>query len=356
MRIRESVLDAPPYNFSAAPAAVKLDQNESPYALPPVVAARVAQVTADVALNRYPQLQAFDLAAALAGRHEWDPAGVVVANGSNTILQGLVIAAGIGRRVVTVVPTFPVYAQQAQLLGAELVEVPLERGSFALPVDVLAERLAHGRGLLVLANPAAPTGNWHPEDEIVRLIEAAGDRYLIAIDEAYQAFAGTDLSHLARMPGVVVVRTLSKSAGLAGLRLGYALCAPDLATQLRKTVMPFSVSTLQQAVAGVVLEHDELLDARVAEIRSERERLHAALTEVPGVEAFPSSTNFVLFRTGDAAGVHRGLLDAGILVRRQDHLPGLAGCLRVSVGLPEENRRFLEALGRVLASGAGVPA
>ncbi|HZW27552.1 MAG TPA: aminotransferase class I/II-fold pyridoxal phosphate-dependent enzyme, partial [Trueperaceae bacterium] len=151
---------------------------------------------------------------------------------------------------------------------------------------------------------------------------------------------------------VVLLRTFSKALGLAGARLGYALAAPELAVHLRKVLLPFSVSALQVAAGLAALERPEAVAQRVTAVVAERERLAAALRTFPGIEVFPSVTNFVLFRVDDPGAVHSGLLERGVVVRRQDHLPGLEGCLRVTAGLPQENDAFLRALEGVLAAEA----
>ncbi len=355
MNLRSEVIHAPPYSFHPPAEGIKLDQNELPYPLPDHVRAEVARVAAEVALNRYPDLHAFTLRDRLAGIDAWDPEGVLVTSGSNVLLHYAVVAAGIGRTVLTVSPTFSVYSLQARILGARLVEVPLGAG-FSLPVDELVRELGAGEGVLIIANPAAPTGNLHPDAEVERLIEAAAGRWLVVLDEAYHAFSGTDLSRFARLPNVLVVRTLSKAAGLAGLRIGYGLCEPALARQLTKVMIPFNVSELQQAVAGVVLDHRETLAGQVREVVAERARIEGAMAGLDGVEVFQSSTNFVLFRVEDAAGVYGALRERGVLIRLQDHLPGLDGCLRVNAGLREENDAFLEALASAVGKGTEVSA
>lgn len=346
--VRPAVLAAPAYHFTAHDAAIKLDQNESPYPLPAELTAKLAELTLASALNRYPDIQPFRLQAELARSSDWPAAGVTVAGGSNVLIQALIITAGIGRRVVTVKPTFSVYPLQAGLLGAELTELPLGPG-FSLPLTALKEELARGPGgVLFIAAPAAPTGNPYSTRELQELQEAAGDEWLFVIDEAYHEFAGSDHSELARAQGTVVLRTLSKAAGLAGLRVGYALSSPELARQLAKAILPFSVSAMQQEVAIAMLQQQELLAERIRAITSERDRLFLQLSGLDGVEVFPSVTNFLLFRVADAAGVYAGLLERGVLIRRQDHLPGLNGCLRVSAGLPEENDAFVAALREVM--------
>ena len=353
MVIRDEVRRLPAYRFTHHPQPVKLDQNEAPDDAPELARAVAGRVEG-VQLNRYPAIHAVDLEAALAVRHGWPVEGVVVANGSNVLIQALTIAAGIGRTVLTVAPTFAVYASQARLLGAELLEVPLAPG-FTLPEDGLVAALEGRSGVAFLADPAAPTGGRMDPPGVERFARAAHatGRWLTVIDEAYAEFAGVDHARLAReLDSVVLLRTFSKALGLAGARLGYALAAPELAVHLRKVLLPFSVSALQVAAGLAALERPEAVAQRVTAVVAERERLAAALRTFPGIEVFPSVTNFVLFRVDDPGAVHSGLLERGVVVRRQDHLPGLEGCLRVTAGLPQENDAFLRALEGVLAAEA----
>lgn len=351
--IRPEVRELGAYSFTPHEAAVVLDQNEAPWGLPAELRREAAALAESLDFNRYPDLEPRQLRLELARLNSWDADGVAVAGGSNVLIQAAVLAAGVGRSVLTVSPTFSVYSLQARIAGARLSEVPLN-ADFSLPLARLERELADGAGVFFLASPAAPTGNAHQEADVRRLLAAAGDRWLFVIDEAYHEFAGSDLSALAReADNVVVLRTLSKAAGLAGLRLGYALAAPATAGQLRKVVMPFSVSRLQEQLGVLALRHGDRLADNVRRTVEERDRVFAALTALQDVTPFPSAANFILFRVGDAEAVHRQLLERGVLVRRQDHLPGLAGCLRVSTGLPEENDAFLHALAQVLDTPGG---
>ncbi|HEX7000248.1 MAG TPA: aminotransferase class I/II-fold pyridoxal phosphate-dependent enzyme [Trueperaceae bacterium] len=354
MVIRDEVRRAPAYHFRHHPQPVKLDQNEAPDDAGAVLAKELAEAVATLALNRYPQLHPVDLEVALAERLGCDPDGVVVAAGSNVLIQAIVIAAGLGRTVLTVAPTFAVYASQARLLGADLIEVPLgER--FALPEEELTAALTGRAGVAFLADPAAPTGNRLDAAGVERFATAAAatGSWLTVLDEAYVDFADGDHLGLARrLKNVAVLRTFSKAAGLAGARLGYLLTTPDLATQVRKVLLPFSVGALQVAAGLLALRRPDLVETRVRVAKDERRRLAAALSLLPGIEVFPSETNFVLFRVADPAGVHTALLERGVVVRRQDHLPGLAGCLRVTAGHPHENDAFLNAMESAVTEGA----
>lgn len=353
MKLRAEVLGLPAYRFEAHEAAVKLDQNEAPDDVPEELRREALRRLAERPWNRYPDLHPDGLAAQLGARHGWPGEGVAVAGGSNVLIQAATIVAGLGRTVATVAPTFSVYALQARLLGAALVEVPLGDG-FALPTDELVAVLRDGVGVAFVAAPMAPTGNAVDPADLERLARAAGDRWMLVVDEAYGEFSGVDHDRLAREhANVVRLRTLSKAFGLAGVRVGYALAHPEVATQLRKALLPFSVSALQVAVAEAVLAEPDRVAARVARTVAERERLAAALAGRAGVRVFPSVANFLLVRVADAAATYAALRARGVLVRRQDHLPGLAGCLRVSVGAPDENDAFLDAWDAVLAVPAG---
>lgn len=348
MSIRDHVRALPAYRFTPRPEPVKLDQNESPDDLPDALKQQVLEALGRAAWNRYPDVTPRSLERALARRHDWDPDGVIVANGSNVLIQALAIVAALGRSIVTVRPTFSVYAAQAHLLDAELVEVPLGEG-FALPLDGLRRALDGRRGALFVPNPAAPTGNLHPVPEIDALLDAVPEDVLPVIDEAYAEFAGQDHLPLVRArPGAVSLRTLSKAAGLAGVRVGYALTTPETAQEVRKALLPFSVTALQVAIAVAVLDHPELIEARVEHVTRERERMLGAMREMPDVLPFPSVTNFLLFRVERPAEVYAALLRRGVVIRRQDHLPGADGCLRVSVGATDENEAFLAALPEAL--------
>jgi histidinol-phosphate aminotransferase len=348
MFLRPEVKAAPAYNFTPHPAAIKLDQNESPYDLPETLKKEVLERLTVLAFNRYPDLAGESLRPKLAAYHAWDDKGIVVTGGSNILIQALVTAAGIGHTVLTVSPTFSVYPLQAKLQGAKLVEVPLE-ADFALPIEALLKELVGGQGVFFLANPAAPTGNMFSKTQMEVLADASSDTWLFVIDEAYHQFSKTDFSYLVkRHPHVVSLRTFSKAFGLGGVRLGYALVQNDLAVHLQKLIMPFSISGLQLVIADVVLDDvlankANFVQARIDETLSERTRVMQALQRLPDVHVFPSETNFFLLRVPNAELFYKQLLQGGIIIRRQDHLPGLDSCVRVSIGTPAENDAFLYA-------------
>ena len=197
--------------------------------------------------------------------------------------------------------------------------------------------------LVFLAYPNNPTGNLFAAEDIEAVLRAAPG--LVVVDEAYHAFAAASfLPRLAEFPNLVVLRTVSK-IGMAGLRLGYAVAAPEWTAELDKVRQPYNLNALTQAAAPVLLAEAALLAEQAARIRAERSRLVAALGSLPGVVAFRTETNFVLARVPDAPRWFDRLLDAGILVKNlHGWHPSLAHCLRITVGTPAENDALLAAL------------
>jgi histidinol-phosphate aminotransferase len=341
--IRPAVLSSPEYPFNPIDAPVKLDQNESPDDFPSELKRHVLERLQTAPWNRYTDLHSDGLCAAIGAHEEWPADGVVVTTGSNVLIPLLTQLTGLGRRVVSVKPAFALYALGARLLDVALTEVPL-RPDFSLDMDGLLAALRGGEpGVLFLAVPHAPTGAGASRDDIATLVDAAAG-WLVVIDEAYCHFAGRDFRDLARAhPNVVLLRTFSKAWGLAGLRLGYLMASRDVAANLKKLVPPFATSVLQTVAAEVALAHPEVMRERVRRTVAERERVFAALTRHPRWTTTPSQANFLLIRTPDPAAAHAHLLARGVLLRRQDGLFGLEGCIRVTIGTPEENDRFLAA-------------
>ncbi|MEZ4629692.1 MAG: histidinol-phosphate transaminase [Deinococcales bacterium] len=349
MSIRPEIKALGAYKFEAKAYQVKLDQNESPYDLPQALKEKLLERLLNIPFNRYPDLKAESLSDLLAQKLGWPAKGILVGPGSNTLLRRFVEGCGIGQRVLTLHPTFSVYSLDANTLDPiSLSEVPLN-DDFSLPLKTLKAELAQGTGVFFIANPAAPSGNLHPEAEVISLIEAAKEHsWTVVIDEAYHQFSGTDYKNIVkRYPNVISVRTFSKAYGLAGIRLGYCFGHPEIIGELRKTLTPFGISSLQLETLKLVLsEGDEFVERYIAEVKSERERIFKALDAL-AIPYKPSVTNFFLILSDEPAKLYQALLDKGILVRRQDHL--IQGALRVSIGTPSENDAFLSALAAIKA-------
>lgn len=351
--LRPGLADLEAYRVTRPEGYVYLDANESPF--PPSEALRreLADRVAALDLNRYPDVSGAPLREALAERLEVDPDAVIVGNGSDEILSMLLTAFAAPRAgreapgVAYPVPTFSMYGIHARTVGAE--PVPLPTGPrFEVDQAAILGRLREARpNLLFLARPNNPTGTLWPRDLVAAAAE--DEDLVVVVDEAYGDFAGETCLELAReRPNVVVMRTLSK-IGFAGLRVGWCVARPEVARELDKVRLPYNLDAVAVALAThVVRRWDALVAPAVAEVVRERGRLSAALAGV-GLEVFESRANLVLVRTADPDGIFQGLKDRGILVRDL-HRPGtpLEGCLRITVGTPDENDRLLDALGEIL--------
>jgi histidinol-phosphate aminotransferase len=329
------------YPYSKVDARVKLDQNESPEDLPAELKARALERLARLPWNRYPELHAEDVRAAVARHEEWPEAGVVLTPGSNMLVLALASAA---RTVVDTVPAFSYYKGGAAAAGTPWRGIPLGDG-FALPKAALLAAMDGDGGVLFLPNPHAPTGKLFEQGDVAELAARAKARgWLLVVDEAYHAFAGTDARSLARGNGnVAVLRTFSKSWALGGIRAGYMLASPEVATVVRACVPPFCIPAHTSAILQTVLESPGYVKALVERIRAERARLLAGLAGHPRWKPYPSAANYLLVRTPDAKAAFDHLLSRGLVVRRQDHYAGLEGCIRITVGTREENDLLLAA-------------
>jgi histidinol-phosphate aminotransferase len=344
--VRPEILALKAYAVADAGGMVKLDAMENPYPLPPAMRRELAEVLSRVDLNRYPEPSGRELRALIA-RKMGVPQGMelLLGNGSDDLIQIVTLAlARPGAVMMYPAPTFVMYSMNAAFSGMKAVAVPL-REDFSFDAAAFIERMRAERPALVfLAYPNNPTGVLYPEADLVRVIEACEG--LVVMDEAYHVFAGrTFMGRLSEFPNLVVLRTVSK-LGLAGIRLGYLAGRPEWIAEFNKVRQAYNVNVLTQAAALFLLERLEVLEEQAAQIRLERESLKRDLVKLKGVTVFPSDANFFLIRVPDADRTYEGLRRQGVLVRNLH--PGLQGCLRVTVGTPDENRVLLTALREAL--------
>lgn len=348
--LRPSLAALRPYTLRSETARVRLNRNESPFDWPEEWKRWVLERALARPWSRYPEFTPADLIRSLARRWEWPESGVLVGNGSNELLQALVaVTLEPGRRMLTVEPTFVLYAQQAALAGAEVLSEEFGEG-WAFHVERLAGRLRQERpSALFLCSPNNPTGSWLSPEGLETLLRAAAGT-LVVLDEAYGEFAGWSAREiLPRHPNLAILKTFSKAAGLAGLRIGYLLAAPEVVGAVARAKLPYSVNLFAALAAERALEGRPVLEERVRQVVAERERVREALARIPGVRVHPSRANFLLFEVDDAQRVFRWLVESGVLVRDVSGAhPRLARSLRVTVGLPQENDLFLEGMRRAM--------
>ncbi|MEX1008366.1 MAG: histidinol-phosphate transaminase [Acidimicrobiia bacterium] len=333
------------YHSPQLDVSVRLNTNESPYPPPPEFVDRWLAELRDAPLNRYPDRGAHDLRAAL-GRHLGQPPErLFCANGSNEVLQTLLLSyGGHGRRAAVFEPTYALHGHIARLTGTEVV-MGERRADFSIDVDAARELVAAQQPTIVfVCSPNNPSGTVEDTDTIEALLDATVG--LVVVDEAYGEFAPHSALDLVHDDGrLVVVRTYSKVWSMAALRLGFAVAPPWVVEQLEQVVLPYHLAAATQIAGRVALDLADEMNDRVARLVDERERMFDALEGIDRVTAFPSGANFVLFQVhGDGHALWEELVQRGVLVRDCSSWPRLAHCLRVTVGTPEENDAFLSAL------------
>lgn len=330
------------------PAAIRLDWNESPFGLSPKAKAVYDAYRTG---NRYPTIDQHDLIAAIARYIGVSPVRVIAGAGLDDVFTTLAIATiDPDDEVIISDPTFGVYRSLFELHGATVVDVPLSAApDFALDVDGIIAASTERAKLVIVCNPNNPTGTLYRKEDVARIV--ANVDCLVAIDEAYAEFSGASHLDLAdKYPNVALFRTLSKFAGLAGYRVGYGIFPEALMPWIRRAAPAFlNVSAISAAVAIASLQDLDHLRVNVDILVRERSRMIEELSAMPGVCAYDSAANFVLFSLPleNSIAVTDHLESCSVYVRRYGG--ALRNCLRVSVGLPEENTAFLNVLTEALA-------
>jgi histidinol-phosphate aminotransferase len=343
--IRSEIQVLHAYHVPPSTGFIKLDAMENPYLLPKNLRDEIARLVADAAINRYPDASASDLKAHILSVSNL-PSGmdVLLGNGSDEIIQVLAMAvAKPGAVLMSVDPSFVMYKMIAAFTGMRYVGVPLSP-DFSLDLQATLEVIKREKPELVfLAYPNNPTGNLFDAEAVKQVIQASPG--LVVVDEAYYAFASDSfIPQLAHFDNLLVMRTFSK-LGMAGLRLGFLAGSTAWLEQLEKLRLPYNVGVLPQLVASKLLQYHDVLLAQAESIKQERSRLISTLNAISGVKSYPSQANFILFRVAQATQIFEGLKQRGVLIKNLNggH-PALMDCLRVTVGTPEENERFVVAL------------
>lgn len=343
--IRDDIRTISAYAVPEAAGLIKLDAMENPFALPVELARELGDRLAQVALNRYPPADPRAFKTRLAQAIGL-PAGqaLLLGNGSDELIHLVIQAcAKPGATVLSPWPSFVMYEMSSRFDGCRFVGVPLASDFSIDRSSLLAAIAAHRPAVVFIAWPNNPSGNLFDRATVEAVLDTAPG--LVVLDEAYLPFAqDTWLPKLAARPNLLVLRTFSKM-GLAGIRLGYLCGDPAWIAEFDKVRPPYNVNVLTLAVADLLLGRLDVLDAQAAQLRGERARLLQALRAVPGVTAFDSAANFILFRVAAAERTFAAIQARGILIKNVARAhPLLAGCLRVTIGTPGENDAFVAAL------------
>ena len=345
--IRPEIRALSAYHVPPAEGVTKLDAMENPYGWPEDLKQQWLERLQQVPLNRYPDPAAQDLKDRI--RHAMnvpDDMSLILGNGSDELIQMICMAvAGPGRKVMSLEPGFVMYRIIATVLGMDYIPVALNN-DFSMDLSrFMTEVDSHDPAVIFIAYPNNPTGNLFDEADIIQIINAANG--LVVIDEAYFAFCGQSfLNKMRTFENVLVMGTVSK-LGLAGLRLGFLAGPALILNELEKIRLPYNINVLTQASAEFALDNKHILDEQTQKIVADRERLFRQMQQMESITCFPSAANFLLFRIKEreANEVFNSLLDRKVLIKNLSSSGELLQqCLRVTVGTPDENERFISAL------------
>lgn len=344
---RKEVLAMSAYKVADAQGLIKLDAMENPYTWPEDIKKDWLESLKECQLNRYPDPESRQLTQTIKrlnqipGQFE-----VLLGNGSDEIIQMLLMALPATASVLAPVPGFVMYKQLSDCLGLSYLGIPLLADTFDLDLPAMLDAIQqHQPSVIFLAYPNNPTGNLFSETAIQEIIKTAEG--LVVIDEAYAPFANASfINTLNQYDNLLVMRTISK-LGLAGLRLGYIIGNPAIIEQLNKIRLPYNINSLTQISADFALSNKTLFDQQTQKICAERAQVFKQLNELEGITAYPSAANFILFRTpkNKASEIFLSIRQQGVLIKNLSTQGGLlSDCLRVTIGKPEENLAFLTAL------------
>jgi len=348
--VRDDLSELEGYHSAQVTVDVRLNTNESPYPPPQAWREAFLEELATTPFHRYPDREAQALRTAIGELHGVGPEQVLAGNGSNEVIQALCLAyGGPGRTVAVFEPTYALHSHIPRITGTA-VAVGERRDDFTLDPAEVERVVADAQpAITFLCSPNNPTGRLDAPEVVEAALAAAPG--LVLVDEAYAQFAPSSaLSLLSGDRPLVVTRTFSKTWSMAACRLGYLIAPAAIVAAAERTMLPYHLDAPTQIAGRLALRFTAEMEARVAALVAERERLAAALAALP-VDTWPSGANFLLFRPRHVDGptVWKGLVERSVLVRDCSSWPRLDGCLRVTVGTPTEDDLFLAALTEVLA-------
>ncbi|MEW6379505.1 MAG: histidinol-phosphate transaminase [bacterium] len=350
--LRVDPRQAPAYEISVFPEAVKLDANESPYDIPADLLTQVLQSLGHARLNRYPDPGYRELRHMAAQEWGWAADRILPGNGSDELIQAIIIAfGGPGKTIFVPSPSFAMYRIIARSLGEQVEEIPLTEDFDLALSDAWRGQMyepAQPGNIIFLAVPNNPTGNCFGRSVIGEILENFPG--IVCLDEAYADFAeGNFLDLLPEHPNLIILRTLSK-IGLAGIRMGFLLADTAIIQHIQRVKLPYNINILSETIARIALSQRESITPGINQIKQNRDWLYEQMRQIQGLRVYPSSANFILFKVdSNVSGVFEHLLAAGILVKGFGCEGRLKDHFRVTVGTREECIRFLDALTQILS-------
>ncbi len=350
---RKEILNMSAYKVAEAKDFIKLDAMENPYSWPEAIKEQWLAEIKDSPINRYPDPEARQLAATIRKTNKIpEQSEILLGNGSDEIIQLLLMALPSNACVLAPSPGFVMYQQVALSLGLNYQSIPLLKNTFELDIAAMLNTIKKTQpAVIFLAYPNNPTANLFNEQDMEAIINTANG--LVIIDEAYAPFADASfIDKLPKHPNLLVMRTVSK-LGLAGLRLGFIAGDKAIIEQLNKIRLPYNINTLTQMTADFALKKPDLFEQQTQQICKDRSLVSEQLKALPGITVYPSAANFILFKTkqNQASIIFEQLKKHGILIKNLSPQGGLLiDCLRVTIGKPEENKAFINALSAIINS------
>jgi len=338
--MRKNILELSPYSTARdeydGPLGIYLDANENPYDNP------------QDSYNRYPDPHQRLLKQRLSQIKQIPANQIFIGNGSDEPIDLIfrVFCEPREDNAVSIAPTYGMYKVAAAINDIEMREVRL-REDFSLDTEALLAAADEHTKLLFLCSPNNPTGNSFPAEEIEQVVRQFNG--MVVLDEAYIDFSENlgFLSRLAEFPNLIILQTLSKAWGMAGLRIGLAFAREDVISPLSRVKYPYNINVIAQQIALEQL--DKNIKTQVSEIRSQRKWVEEQLAAIHTVRhIYPSDANFLLVRVDNPREIYNQLIEQGIIVRDRSNVPGCAGCLRITIGTPEENRRLIDVFGKIV--------
>jgi histidinol-phosphate aminotransferase len=325
--------------------SIKLASNENPLGPSPKAVTAIKKAVAG--LNRYPDGSGYYLSQALARKYDVDISQLILGNGSNELIE-LAVRTFVqpGDEVISADPSFVVYRMITQSAGGTNVIVPLKDNRHDL--DAMADRITEKTKIIFIANPNNPTGTMNSSAEMDRLMNRVPDHVIVAVDEAYYEYVTRadypdSLDYLKAAKNVLALRTFSKIYGLAGLRIGYGITKPDIAELMNKVRQPFNTNSLGQIGALAALADPKHVEKSIAINSEGKQFLYQSFDRI-GISYLPTETNFILFDApSDGRELYAALLKTGVIIR-----PMGGKRLRVTIGLPDENKRFVNELEKII--------
>ncbi|MBT4482568.1 MAG: histidinol-phosphate transaminase [Candidatus Latescibacteria bacterium] len=350
-KIKPGIRAISAYSLEEYDYDIKINQNENPNDVPRELKQEVLDFALTRSWSRYPPFIPAELFEGLAGYTGWKTDGILVGNGSNELIQAIMtVFLKPGDKLVIPAPTFTLYRLLGNISGADVIEVPL-KSDYTYDCDALEEKFLSVGDIVVICSPNNPTGALYPIERLENILKKTSCP--VIVDEAYFEFSRvTATKFLDSYDNLIILRTFSKAFSLAGLRIGYALMNPELAREVEKAKLPYNIDFFSITAGAKLLENLNMLEKSTKEIIAERDPMIQTMNSIDGVTAYPSKANFILFETPyDPKSVFSGLLEDGILVRDVSSYPMLGKALRATVSTPQDNRRFIQSLERLMKGG-----